>query len=81
MDNHSDAEMDSPSEPEQMDSHSDEDETDSHSDVEINKSLAETFSLLGHTFQLLSMLKMLKKVKGPRVNPPCPFPKLTGAQW
>jgi hypothetical protein len=24
---------------------------------------------------------MLKKMKGPRVNPPCPFPKLTGAQW
>jgi hypothetical protein len=27
------------------------------------------------------MLKMLKKMKGPRENPPCPFPKLTGAQW
>jgi hypothetical protein len=81
MDNHSDAEVDSPSEPEEVDNHSNEDETDNHSDAEIDKSLAESFSLLGDTFQLLRMLKLLKKMKGPRVNPPCPFPKLTGAQW
>jgi hypothetical protein len=80
MDSHSDAEMEYPAEPEQVDSNSDDDDTDNHSDAEIDSSLTESFTLLGHSFELMRMLKMLKKMKGPRENLPCPFPKLTGAQ-
>jgi hypothetical protein len=75
----------------QMDSHSDAEELESDSDAEdmhrdsdakeMVNSLEEIMSLLGDAFQLLRRLKMLKEMQVPKVNPPCPFPKLTGAQW
>jgi hypothetical protein len=64
MDIHSDAEMEYPAEPEEVDSNCVDDDTDNHSDAEIDSSLAESFTLLGHSFELLRMLKMLKKMKG-----------------
>jgi hypothetical protein len=36
---------------------------------------------LGRHLELLKILKMMKDMEQPAVNPPCPFPKLTGAQW
>jgi hypothetical protein len=39
-----------PAEPAQVDSNSDDDDTDNHSDAEIDSSLAESFTLLGHSF-------------------------------
>jgi hypothetical protein len=45
-----------------------------------DSSMEELMSL-GRHLELLKMLKMMKGMEQPAVNPPCPFPKLTGAQW
>jgi hypothetical protein len=44
-----------------------------------NSSTEELLSL-GRHLELLKMLKMMKDMEQPAVNPR-PFPKLTGAQW